>query len=67
MFNDGTPFNAAGGRDVAAAQHDAAHARLRASDYSPVDSVTASGPYTVVFHLSKPDFAAAPRTRRPCA
>ena len=49
-FNDGTPFNAQA--VVTTIQRDMTlPASSRASDFSSVDSVTASGPYTVVIHL----------------
>jgi peptide/nickel transport system substrate-binding protein len=53
LFNDGTPFNAQA--VVTTIERDKTlPGSLVASDYSPVDSVTAPGPYTVVFHLSAP-------------
>jgi peptide/nickel transport system substrate-binding protein len=49
-FNDGTPFNAAA--VVKTLQRDQTlKGSTRASEISPVDSVTASGAYTVVIHL----------------
>jgi peptide/nickel transport system substrate-binding protein len=52
-FNDGTPFNAAA--VVKSIQRDQTLPRsARASEISPVQSVTASGNYTVVFHLKTP-------------
>jgi peptide/nickel transport system substrate-binding protein len=52
-FNDGTPFNAAA--VVTSIQRDQTLPRsTRASELSPVDSVTAQGNYTVVFHLKNP-------------
>jgi peptide/nickel transport system substrate-binding protein len=53
LFNDGTPFNAQA--VVTTIERDKTlPGSLVASDFAPVDSVTASGPYTVVFHLSTP-------------
>src|SRR5262249_26064319 len=50
VFNDGTPFNAAA--VAATIQRDQTiPGSSRASDFSAVDSVTAAGPYTAVFHL----------------
>ena len=52
-FNDGTAFNAAA--VVTTLQRDQTmKGSARASEISPVDSVTASGPYTVVIHLKSP-------------
>jgi peptide/nickel transport system substrate-binding protein len=52
-FNDGTPFNA--DAVVKSIQRDQTlKGSARASEISPVDSVTATGPYTVVFHLKTP-------------
>jgi peptide/nickel transport system substrate-binding protein len=52
-FNDGSPFNAAA--VVKTLQRDQTlKGSTRASEISPVDSVTASGPYTVVIHLKTP-------------
>jgi peptide/nickel transport system substrate-binding protein len=50
QFNDGTPFNAQA--VVTTVQR---YIASKDSDYAGVDSVTASGRYTVVFHLSAPD------------
>jgi peptide/nickel transport system substrate-binding protein len=51
-FNDGTPFNA-----QAVVTSLERHVNLptsgRASDLAPIQSVTASGPYTVVIHLKQ--------------
>ena len=53
-FNDGTPFNAQA--VVTTVQRFMTYpGSIRASDYAAVDSVTASGPYTVVFHLKARD------------
>src|SRR5262249_5767938 len=53
-FNDGTPFNAQA--IVTNYQRYPTTPRsTRASDFPSVDSVTASGPYTVVFHLRARD------------
>jgi peptide/nickel transport system substrate-binding protein len=53
QFNDGTPFNAQA--VVAAIQRDLSlPGSSRASDFSAVDSITASGPYTAVIHLKAP-------------
>ena len=63
QFNDGTPFNAQA--VVTTVQRFMTYpGSTRASDYATVDSVTASGPYTVVFHLKARDstFIAATRT-----
>src|SRR5439155_6382737 len=52
-FNDGTPFNAAA--VVKTLQRDQTLAKsARASEISPIDTVTASGNYTVVIHLKTP-------------
>jgi len=52
-FNDGTPFNAAA--VVTTLQRDQTlKGSTRASEISPIDTVTASGPYTVVIHLKTP-------------
>jgi peptide/nickel transport system substrate-binding protein len=52
-FNDGTPFNA--DAVVTSMQRDQTlKGSARASEISPVDSVTAQGQYTVVFHLKTP-------------
>jgi peptide/nickel transport system substrate-binding protein len=52
-FNDGTPFNAQA--VVTTIQRMITlPGSSRASDFSSVDSVTASGPYTAVIHLSTP-------------
>jgi peptide/nickel transport system substrate-binding protein len=52
-FNDGTPFNA--DAVVKSIQRDQTlKGSARASEISPVDSVTAQGQYTVVFHLKSP-------------
>jgi peptide/nickel transport system substrate-binding protein len=49
-FNDGTPFNA--DAVVKSIQRDQTlKGSARASEISPVDTVTAQGQYTVVFHL----------------
>ena len=54
QFNDGTPFNAQA--VVTTVQRYMTYpGSSRASDYAGVDSVTASGPYTVVFHLKARD------------
>ena len=53
VFNDGTPFNAQA--VVTTIERDQTlPGSVRASDLSPIDSVTATGPYTVVLHLSAP-------------
>ena len=62
-FNDGTPFNAQA--VVTTVQRFMTYpGSSAASDYATVDSVTASGPYTVVFHLKARDstFTGATRT-----
>jgi peptide/nickel transport system substrate-binding protein len=51
LFNDGTPFNAQA--VVANYQHYIAPASIWASDFANVDSVAATGPYTVVYHLTQ--------------
>jgi peptide/nickel transport system substrate-binding protein len=52
-FNDGTPFNA--DAVVTSLQRDQTlKGSARASEISPVDSVTASGQYKVVIHLKTP-------------
>src|SRR5262249_50198962 len=56
LFNDGTPFNAAA--VVATVQRFMTHPESsRADDYAEVDSVTAKGDYTVVYHLKSRDSA----------
>ncbi len=53
LFNDGTPFDARA--VVTTVERDKTlPGSLLTSDYEPVDSVTAPGPYTVVFHLNTP-------------
>jgi peptide/nickel transport system substrate-binding protein len=53
VFNDGTPFNAAA--VVTSLQRNRTHElSTRANALEAVDSVTASGPYTVVLHLRAP-------------
>ncbi len=55
-FNDGTPFNAQA--VVTTVQRFMTYpGSFLASDYAIVDSVTATGPYTVVFHLKQRDSA----------
>lgn len=52
-FNDGTPFNA--DAVVTTLQRDQTmKGSARASEISPIDSVTAAGPYKVVIHLKTP-------------
>ena len=52
-FNDGTPFNAAA--VVKSLQRDQTLPKsARASEIAPIESVTASGQYTVVIHLKAP-------------
>ena len=52
-FNDGTPFNA--DAVVKTIQRDQTlKGSARASEISPVDTVTAQGQYTVAFHLKTP-------------
>jgi peptide/nickel transport system substrate-binding protein len=66
LFNDGTPFNAQA--VVTTVQRFmTAPGSSRASDYASVDSVKATGPYTVVFHLATRDstFAANPQVLSP--
>ena len=54
QFNDGTPFNAQA--VVASYQRYITYpGSTRASDFASVDTITASGPYTVVFHLKARD------------
>ena len=61
QFNDGTPFNAQA--VVTTVQRFITYpGSLRASDYAGVDSVTATGPYTVVFHLKQRDSTLQRRT-----
>ena len=55
-FNDGTPFNAQAVVTTSSASMTYPGSFL-ASDYAIVDSVTATGPYTVVFHLKQRDSA----------
>ena len=52
-FNDGTPFNAAAVK-VSLDRHKSLARSARASELTPVDSVTTSGASTVVLHLSAP-------------
>ncbi len=52
-FNDGTPFNAAAVK-VSIDRHKSLARSARASELTPVDSVTTSGANTVVLHLSAP-------------
>src|SRR5262245_53282728 len=56
IFNDRTRFDA---QSVVTSlqRHQTLPGSLRASNLSPVDSITAVGRYTVVLHLSKPFFA----------
>jgi peptide/nickel transport system substrate-binding protein len=49
LFNDGTPFNAAA--VLSAIQREMAAGSLRRSEYASVASVTATGPYTLVYRL----------------
>jgi peptide/nickel transport system substrate-binding protein len=52
LFNDGTPFNAQA--VVTTLERDInLPTSQRASDLSPVSSITTSGPYTVVIHLNQ--------------
>jgi peptide/nickel transport system substrate-binding protein len=54
LFNDGTPFNAQA--VVASYQRYVTYpGSTRATDFESVDSVTASGPYSVVFRLKARD------------
>jgi peptide/nickel transport system substrate-binding protein len=54
QFNDGTPLNAQA--VVTTVQRFMTYpGSSRASDFTNVESVSASGPYTVVFHLKSPD------------
>jgi peptide/nickel transport system substrate-binding protein len=53
VFNDGTPFNAAA-VVTSLERHRTHELSTRADELEPVDSVTASGPYTVVLHLRAP-------------
>jgi peptide/nickel transport system substrate-binding protein len=56
LFNDGTPFNAQA--VITTYQRFVSFpGSLWAPDYADVDSVTASGPYAVVFHLKQRDSA----------
>jgi peptide/nickel transport system substrate-binding protein len=51
-FNDGTPFNAQA--VIATYQRYITYpGSITASDFASVDSVTATGPYTVVYHLKQ--------------
>jgi peptide/nickel transport system substrate-binding protein len=52
-FNDGTPFNAAAVK-ASLDRHKGLARSARASELTPVDSVTTSGASTVVLHLSAP-------------
>lgn len=52
-FNDGTPFNAAAVVKTLQ-RHQTLPRSARASEISPIDSVTASGNYAVVIHLKAP-------------
>ncbi len=52
LFNDGTPFNAQA--VVTSLERDInLPTSARASDFTPISSITATGPYTVVIHLSQ--------------
>jgi peptide/nickel transport system substrate-binding protein len=51
QFNDGTPFNAQA--IVTNFQHYIAPGSIWATDFANVDSVAATGPYTVVYHLKQ--------------
>ena len=63
-FNDGTPFNA--DAVVKTLQRDLTlKGSARASEISPIDTVTANGAYTVVIHLKTPVLAADGAARRP--
>ena len=54
LFNDGTPFNAQA--VITTYQRFITYpGSLWAGDFAGVDSVTASGPYTVVYHLKQRD------------
>jgi peptide/nickel transport system substrate-binding protein len=54
QFNDGTPFDAQA--VLASYQRYVTYSgSSRASDFASVDSVNATGPYTVVFHLKERD------------
>jgi peptide/nickel transport system substrate-binding protein len=54
LFNDGTPFNAQA--VVTNYQRDTTNpGSIHASDFASVASVTATGPYTVVYHLKARD------------
>jgi peptide/nickel transport system substrate-binding protein len=54
LFNDGTPFNAQA--VIATYQRYVSYpGSLWAGDFAGVDSVTASGPYAVVYHLTQRD------------
>jgi peptide/nickel transport system substrate-binding protein len=54
LFNDGTPLTAAA--VVTTIERFMTHpGSSRASDYASVESVTATGPHTVVFRLKSPD------------
>ena len=52
-FNDGTPFNAAAVVKTIQ-RHQTLPRSARASEISPIDSVTAAGNYAVVIHLKQP-------------
>ena len=52
-FNDGTPFNAAAVK-TSLDRHKSLAKSARASELTPLDSVTTSGSSTVVLHLSAP-------------
>jgi peptide/nickel transport system substrate-binding protein len=53
QFNDGTPFNAQAVVTTLQRQINLPGSTV-ASDYGPVDSITTTGPYTVVIHLQTP-------------
>ena len=65
QFNDGTPFNAQA--VVTTVQRYMTYpGSSRASDFASVDSVTATGPYTVVYHLKARDSTFTGNTRTSC-
>src|SRR5262249_31119410 len=57
-FNDGTPFNAQAVVTTVERYMSPSNTSTP-TDYTVVDSVSATGPYTVVFHLKAPDSAFA--------
>jgi peptide/nickel transport system substrate-binding protein len=64
VFNDGTPFNAEAAV-VSLERMINLPGSARASDLTPIDSVTATGQYTVAIHLKQPFTRSWGRTSAP--